>query len=202
MYNQLEKLRLDLVSYREAVDQIFSSTPTKPTDWQQRFFEILICASQLYLDYLLVVRDLPALETASSKGSSSRRFRVDTLREKNFREKLRQVLESSPCWIHFKPDNPFSEFTGLRNLQDYIARFTLHLPEVYEETFRVEVCTNDFLASRDSSALAQLVVGLQHLGRNHIAFVLQPLEWAADEGSWEESSVTQKRPKSLPAPTY
>jgi len=42
MNNQLEKLQLDLVSYREAADKIFSSALTSPTDWQQCFREILI----------------------------------------------------------------------------------------------------------------------------------------------------------------
>ena len=34
MNNQLKKLQLDLVSYREAVDNVFSSALAKPTDWQ------------------------------------------------------------------------------------------------------------------------------------------------------------------------
>lgn len=187
MNNQLEKLQLDLVSYREAVDKIFSSALTKPTDWQQCFREILICASQLYLDYLLVMKNLPAMEAVSAEGDGGR-VRVDTLREKTLREKLQQRLESSASWVHhFKPENSFSELTGLRSRRDYTDKFTLHLPEIYEESFRVEACTKDFMATHDGSALAQLVVGLQHLGRNHISFVLQALEWAADEDSWEES---------------
>lgn len=176
-----------MVGYREAVDRVVPAASTNPADWRRHFFEILICASQLYLGYLLVVRDLTALETVSSKSGSSGHVRVDTVREKNLREKLKQELESSPCWGYFKPDNPLSEFTGLRNLQDYLDRFTLHLPEIYEETFRLESCTKEFLASHDRAALAQFTVGLQHLGRNHISFVLQALEWAADEDSWEES---------------
>lgn len=185
MNSQLEKLQLDLVSYRKAVDNIFSSALAKPTDWQQCLKEILICASQLYLDYLLVMKNIPAMEAVSSKGVSGL-VRVDTLREKTLREKLQQELESSACWSrHFQPENSFSESTGLRSRRDYTDKFTLHLPEIYEESFRVEACTKDFLASHDGSALAQLVVGLQHLGRNHISFVIQPLEWAADEDSWE-----------------
>jgi hypothetical protein len=109
------------------------------------------------------------------------------LRERNLREKFRERLESSPCWIHFKPQNPSSADTGLKTLQDYIEKFTLHLPEIYEETLRVEVCAKSFLNNHNDSALAQLVVGLQHLGRNHISFVLQALEWAADEDSWNDS---------------
>lgn len=193
MNNQLEKLQLDLVSYREAVDKVFSSALAKPTDWQQCFREILICASQLYLDYLLVMKTLPAMEAAVASKGSGGRVRVDTFREKTLREKLQQRLESSTCWNHhFKPENSFSELTGLRSRRDYTDKLTLHLPEIYEESFRVETFTKDFMASHDGSALAQLVVGLQHLGRNHISFVLQPLEWVADEDSWEESLAAPK----------
>lgn len=192
MNNQLEKLQLDLVSYREAVDKVFSSALAKPTDWHECFREILICASQLYLDYLLVMKNLPAMEAVSSAGDGGR-VRVDTLREKTLREKLQQKLESSTCWVHhFKPENSFSELTGLRSRRDYANKLTLHLPEIYEESFRVEACAKDFSASHDGSALAQLVVGLQHLGRNHISFVLQALEWVADEDSWEESLAVPK----------
>jgi len=196
MNNQLEKLQLDLVSYREAVDKIFSPALTKPTDGQQCFREILICASQLYLDYLLVMKNLPAMEAVSSKGVSGRVRGVDTFRQNTLRERLKKRLESSACWSRdFQAENAFSELTGLRSRRDYIDRFRLHLPEIYEESFRVEACTKDFLASHDGSALAQLVVGLQHLGRNHISFVLQALEWAADEDSWEEPLPRRPRPR-------
>lgn len=192
MFDQLEKLQLDLADYREAVDDIFSSSLTEPAECQQRFREILICASRLYLDYQVVMKSLPDLEVFSSSATAPI-FRVDTLREKALRGKLRQKLETSSCWSHrFNPENPFSELTGLRSRRDYTDRLSLHLPEIYEETFRVEACTKEFLASHDGSALAQLVVGLQHLGRNHISFVLQALEWAADEDSWEESLASSK----------
>ena len=192
-FDQLEKLQVDLIDYRRAVDNIFSSALTEPADWQQRLSEILICASQLYLDYLLAMKNLPAMEAVSSKGGSGL-VRVNTLQEKALRSKLQQTLESSPCWSQrFKPENPFSESTGLRSRRDYTDRLTLHLPEIYEETFRVEACAKKFLARHDASALVQLVVGLQHLGRNHISFVLQALEWAADEGSWDESLAPQSR---------
>jgi hypothetical protein len=69
MFNQLERLQSDLASYRDAVDKIFSEAPSDPGAWQRYFFEVLICASQLYLDYLLVTRELPMLE-AVSKAST------------------------------------------------------------------------------------------------------------------------------------
>jgi hypothetical protein len=186
MFDQLEKLQLDLVHYREAVDQVFSPIVTTPNDWQQRLLEISICASQLYLDYLLVTKTFPELDGVSSADGGIEQVPADALREKRLREKLKHKLESSPSWSHFRPENAFSELTGLRTVRDYTERFTLHLPEIYEETFRAEICTKEFLTNQSASALARLVVALQHLGRNHIGFVLQALEWAADEGSWDE----------------
>jgi hypothetical protein len=191
MNNQLEKLQLDLVRYREAVDHVFTATLVEPRDCQKWLLEILVCASQLYVDYLLVVKHMPELETVASKRGALDVVQSNSLRERSIRERLRQELETSPCWGTFRPENPFSELTGLRSLQDYMDKFTLHLPEIYEETFRVEVCVKSFLANHNSAALAQTLVGLQHLGRNHISFVLQALEWAADEGSWEESLASK-----------
>jgi hypothetical protein len=63
--------------------------------------------------------------------------------------------------------------------------FALHLPEIYEASFRVESYARAFQKSQSSTALASLGVGLQHLGRNHISFVRFALEWAADESSWK-----------------
>lgn len=82
MNNQLEKLQLDLASYREAVANIFSSGLASPAKWQQCFREIVIRASQLYLDYLLVMKSLPAMEAVSSKGGSGFE-RAQTRRHRN-----------------------------------------------------------------------------------------------------------------------
>jgi hypothetical protein len=198
----IQKLQLDLLSYREAVDKIFSSALTKPQSWQRCFRDILICASQLYLDYLLFIKRLPTMEAISSRRASCALRRLNTHRQKSLREKLHHKLESSVCWSRdFKPENAFSDLTGLRNLRDYTDRLTIHLPEIYMETFRVEACAKDFLATRDASALAQLVVGLQHLGQHHISFVLQTLEWASDEGSWDEHSAASKASLRMSVPT-
>ncbi len=156
MSNQLERLQSDSVSYREAVDKIFSEAPLDLRAWQSYFFEVLICASQLYLDYLLVTRELPALE-AVSKASTYDRVETDIRRESTLRKKLREKLESSLHWEHFSPENPFSEDTGLRTLQNYIDSFAHHLPEIYEESFRVEYCAKSFLNNQNGSALAQMI---------------------------------------------
>lgn len=182
---QLERLERDTVSYRNAVDRLFSSASDSRRKWQRCLREILICASQLYLDYLLVREEVPAMEAVSLPGKAAP-FRSDIARERFLRQRLQRKLESSACWRRqFTPENAFSAETGLRTLQDYTESLALHLPEIYEETFRVEACAKEFLARRDGCALVELVVGLQHLGRNHISFVLQTLEWATEDLSWE-----------------
>jgi hypothetical protein len=75
--------------------------------------------------------------------------------------------------------------SDLHTLEDYKSRFALHLPEIYEEPFRVEICAKDFLASHSSSVLAEIDVGLGHLARNHVGFVLQALEGVVDVASWD-----------------
>ena len=189
MYDHIERLLLDLVAYRRAVDHVISSAATPPGHWQQCFVEISICTSQLYLDYLLVTKASPHHDSLSVSVDEVGLVSIDVFREKHLREELKNKIESSSSWKHFKADNALSTLAGLRNIQDYVDRFTLHLPEIYEETFRAEIYANTLLRTQSVYALSRLLVALQHLGRNHIGFVLQALEWASDEGSWEEVSV-------------
>jgi hypothetical protein len=185
--DQLEKLILDLAHYRESVDQLLLPTDVSGTrQWREQLFEILICASQLYLDYLLLMRALPSLESISVKASGDLVPRLDIHREASLRKGLKERLKSVPHWKHFDPRNAFSKLTGLQTLEDYIDRLVLHLPEIYEESLHVEDCTRRFLTVHDEAILTELVIGMEHMGRNHIAFVQQALEWAANETGWDE----------------
>lgn len=176
-----------MVAYREAVDQVFSLALSTPREWQRCFLKVLLHASQLYLGYISVMKHQDELEAISVEIGELGPVRLDVSRERKLRESLSERLRLAGCWNAFRPENAFSNDTGLHTLQDYVSRFVLHLPEIYEETFRVEACTQSFLNNRNNAALAQLFIGIKHLGRNHLSFVLQPLEWAADEGSWDES---------------
>lgn len=184
MLNRLETLQVDVVQYRQAVDKIFSLSLMTSDRWQACFKEILLCTARLYLDYLLITNDMPELEGLCGKATANRSVSTDWRREKKLREELTLRLGSSE-WPGFVPENAFSDLTGFGTVQDYANSFTLHLPEIYEETFRIEACLRSFLSHRDSASLSQLSVGLQHLGRHHVSFVLQPLEWVAEDGSWE-----------------
>jgi hypothetical protein len=186
MNKDLEKLQQDLLSYRTAVEKIFYSTHATSSEWRRYFIEILTCALHLYLDYAFVVKSPFSREGLSVEAGGSGTFRLDNKAEKTLREKLQQELDASPCWNRqFIPENSFSKLIGLQSRKDYIDKFTLHLPEIYGESFRVEAYIKECLTGQKKSAFAQLFIGLQHLARNHISFVLQALEWAADEDSWE-----------------
>jgi len=130
------------------------------------------------------VKDAPAYEIRQTKISRQKLPAADIHREKDLRERFHRALESSPHWKYFVPENPFSDHTGLRTLDDYLNGFKHHLPEIYEETFRIESCIKIFLENRSDAVLAHLLVSLQHMGRNHISFVQQTLEWAAEDISW------------------
>lgn len=184
MSEQLQNFIPQLVGYRETLDQIFSKPSKTPNDLQRYFFDLLVCTSQLYLDHLFVLKDSPSYEIRQTKISRQKHPAADFHREKDLRERFHRALESSPHWKHFIPENPFSDETGLHTLDDYLHRFSHHLPEIYEETFRIESCIKTFLENRSDAVLADLLVGLQHMGRNHISFVQQALEWAAEDISW------------------
>ena len=185
MFEQLQNSIPHLVHYRETLDRIFSKPPKSPNELQRYFFDLLVCTSQLYLDYLFVLKDSSSYETKRTRVRSQKLPKADIHREKDLRERFQLALASSPHWKYFAPEeNAFSDEIGLRTLDDYLHSFSLHLPEIYEETFRIESFIKIFLENRSDDALVGLLVGLQHMGRNHISFVQQTLECAAEDISW------------------
>ena len=116
MSNQLEQLPLDISNYRESVNMIFTTSPT-PSELRSRFYDVLICTSRLYLDYLLISRQLENTEMAPSEYVS---IPANLQRERIHREQLRAQLESWPNWKYFHPQKGFPEQTDLQTLADYI----------------------------------------------------------------------------------
>jgi hypothetical protein len=185
---KIEGLISNLKAYRSAMDRLFSLPLARPSDCRKYFLNLLICVTRLYLDVLVLSNEL-------SKGSVPRRttalrrpepISVDADRFMKLREHFRERLDSLQCWEYFQPEIPFSELTGLRTRSDYLNSFTLHLPEIYEETVRAEKYAQAVLGTRGTIRTSELMVSLQHLGHNHISFVLPSLQWAADEMTWRD----------------
>jgi len=183
MHKELEELICDVRGFRAAMDVIFSSELSEASACRKYFLTLLICLSRLYLRYLSIVDDLPSLEAVSSEFDMSL-LKKDVPREALVRQRFKERLQSSSCWSSFAPENAFSQLTNLHTLANYISSFALHLPEIYEETFRVEQYTLNFLENESGAALDYLVIALQHICRNHVNFVHFALEWAAEESSW------------------
>jgi len=177
----LEKLVSHLVAYRVVMERIFSEPLSGPDECREYFFELLISASTLYLDYLLVLRELSKVH--ARRRTASDFIKPDIQREASLRRRFTERIQSLPSWKGFQPEMAFSEYTGLRNLTDYLHSFTVHLPEIYEETFSAEQYAKRMLEGSGESG-SRLTVSLEHLARNHISFVIQALQWAAAEVSW------------------
>jgi hypothetical protein len=183
-YCDLVELKLHLAQYRDSLDAILASNISEPKEWRVALLNILVYVSRLYLDYSLFQKDIPRLWHLASKRAKRNVPRCDIQREQLLRSRIEEQLESSSCWIYFKLGGVASLFPNLQTLRDYTNSFALHLPEIYEETIRLDACATSFMETHDKRALADMVVGMQHMARNHISFVLPALELAADEDHW------------------
>lgn len=190
MRDRLVELNVNLVRFRKAVEILLSHNLTTPQNWQSCFSEISISTALLYADYVVIVAAIRNAEPMTSGEFIGENVQTDHVHELRLREELKQRLEAPSSWPGFAPRNPFSKVTGLLTLNDYASSLILHLPEIYEETFRVEAYLRDFLTAGSGDALTRLLVTLQHLGKNHALFLLQPLEWAGDEDCWDGEVLT------------
>lgn len=182
----LQKLLGTLTSYREMVDRLFSESLLEPKDWRAYFSDLLISVSQLHLGCLIFVHNSYGFEAGSSFISTDRLPKIDISREQSFRSKLRAYLESRIFWDDFHPEDASLMPIELRTAQDYLDNLSLHLPEIYEESLRIEGYVNVFRESSSGLVFTSVIVGLQHISRNHIAFVQPTLEWISNEDLWEK----------------
>jgi hypothetical protein len=180
----LDQLVRDCVAYRRAVDQIFSSEVVSPSDWRHCLLEIQTRITWLQLDRLILIQKVEEIKNLPKGPSSQTLPSCDVKREMELRIRMENRLEAPPVWSEFKIDNPLAKILGLHSIQDYIGSFRLHLPEVYEETFRIEQMALLCIADPNRAVLNRLMVALQHVGLNHINFVQPALGWASDEDFW------------------
>jgi len=188
-------------AYRAAVDRIFSEPLAEPDAAREYFFDLSISVSRLHLDYLLAVRDQPAIERSVAMGNHRiERIRSDFHRQMRLQERLRERLEALPCWEYFDPSDAFADYTGLRTLNDYISSFLIQLPEAYEETFSVEYYAKGLLGGA-TGPISELIVALEHMGRNHLSFVRFALEGASQSSNWRVPEGSQGRGRTAATST-
>lgn len=198
-WNYLEQMVQDCKSYRVAIDRLFSWKLARPRDCRRYFGGLLTTMSRLYLDSLIVKKEIPALRAFChpiGPGAAPRdvwgaqRFAEiaskQVLTEKVLRQRLNERLASRLCWSFFEPRVPFAESIRLETLQDYLDSFGLHLPEIYSGTLQVESYVRSFRKKPDTGTLVDLELGLTHMSRNHISFVHFAIEWVSDEATWTD----------------
>jgi hypothetical protein len=180
----LQKMLGDFAGYREAVGHVLAERSQSVERWRILLEALQLSTATLYLDYLQVTRPLADLNLPSRK-----RFRKKPINSADdqhaLRARFREHLESTVPWQNFRSGNPFSSITNLRSKEDYLQVLALHVPEIYQETLVLEPAVSRFLQEETANDQAMLIVGLQHLGRNHISFLLPALEWITDESSWD-----------------
>lgn len=180
----LNQLVRDCRAYRAAVDSIFSGEVVNPSDWRRCLFDIQICVARLQLDRLIVHKEFEEMQAAPPTSPSPAIPKTDVSREMELRHRIKHRLEASPVWTQFNANNPMAELFGLRSVENYLQNFALHLPEIYEETFRIEELALLLLAVPRSAEISFLLVALQHAGQNHIPILQPALDRASDEDCW------------------
>jgi hypothetical protein len=182
----LEQLIRDCRSYRQAVDQILTADRLKLQGFRRCLLAIQVGIAHLQLDRLSLMQEAAVFETSSEEALPQTPLMHDMKREMAIRNRLKDRFESMTFWSRFEGKKPVAELLGLRSVDDYRRSFQLHLPEIYEETFRIENYALALLGNQASSDLTGMLVGLEHLARNHAYFVQPALDFASDEDSWTE----------------
>jgi hypothetical protein len=182
--SRLQELLLHTSGFRRAVDRIFTQRFESHEDWLKYLWTVLQFASQLYADYALLTPGLNQIEASDGAPQSPMSDESTVRTEANLRERLDSALRGMPWWAELRPDAPFGDITGLRTADDFISVLTLHLPEAYMESLDVERWANEFSVRPAVIPLGSLIIGLEHMNRNHLLFVLPALQFAADETTW------------------
>ncbi len=73
----------------------------------------------------------------------------------------------------------------LKGKKDYIDLLALHLPEIYDETIRLEDWLHRLTLDPSEAVLTRAIVSAEHLSKNHIGYVLPALEWLIDINAWQ-----------------
>src|SRR6185312_10809928 len=154
-------------------------------DWLRYFWTVLELASQLYADYVVLTPGLNRIEAPDDAPESPMANESGVQAEASLRERYDSVLRGMPHWKQLTLNAPFGEITRLRTADDFVQNLVLHVPEAYTESIRVERWAKEFNARPAATPLGSLIVGLEHMGRNHILFALPALQFVADETSWD-----------------
>ena len=173
-----------LRQYRASADVLFERKIRTAGETQHYLFALLLSATRVYLDFLLVLEALPSLYSSSDRKTKTKPVRSDASREMAYRERYTTSLSELP--LHkFKPSG-LAELTFKWVHEDYFSALCLHVPEIYEETLRLEAYLVRFQADVSEKDLTHFEIAFRHLSENHCTFLLPVLQDLVMEGNWWE----------------
>lgn len=188
-WNSIQRLPMDTLRFRESINSLLSDIWTEPLMFCDHLYEVWLAVSRLYLDQVEIhkctIDDLEAGMGVSGLLATANRVDELAATESQVRVRLRTYLEQLTIWDCYDAKNAIPISRGLKSKEDYIGVLALHLPEVYAETIRLEHCAHKLLADPSKEALSQAIVSAEHLGKNHISYVLPALEWLTDCDAWQ-----------------
>lgn len=188
MNEVLGKLTSQLLEYRRSLDEIYSSPLSSRSAFRRYLSNLLICLAEIYASSLAAASKLSQAEIPRDQVKGFL-VRSNVGREQTLRTEFRNRLVSVRAWRHFAPEPELSVRADLHALQDYLNEFTLHLPEIYEESFRLEEYAKVLLNRPTQYAATGMLTSLEHISHHHIIFVLPALQWAANPRAWKLSKV-------------
>jgi hypothetical protein len=186
--NLLQRTCTDTLMFRQALSSLLSEQPSEPVVFRDYMYEIWAAASRLYLDQVEICKcDLDDLTARldSSEITVAKETENPADAESRVRARLRAHLEQLTIWERYQMHNAIPASRGLRGKKDYIDSLALHLPEIYGETIRLEDWLHRLALGPTEAVLTRAIVSAEHLGRNHISYVLPALEWLADSDAWQ-----------------
>jgi hypothetical protein len=178
----------DLHSCKTRVERALSRKFSRPRDCCNYCFDVLVSTSRLYLDSLIVGRELRDSATSGNEPIdplAQPRLRRNSDAELTFRKEFSRKVESLACWKAFQPINTFVDENQLRTQADYLFNLTLHLPEIHGEVVDLVGIVRGRLKTGQLSDAERwrLITGLEHAA-HHASYCRHALEVLSNELSW------------------
>jgi|GEM_PF-3007310 len=179
----------NLSTYRRSLENLITCEASDVDAFREAIYAVWNSVARLYLDCVEITRwNTEGLSTQEACGgeiiASAGNGRSIVEEERVMRIKLRSYLESSPIMKQFDANSSLAAMRGLRSHVDYVQSLVLHLPEIYSESIRLQTYLNNLSIQPSMDDLCAVDTCVNHMGKNHISFVLPALEWLYEESSW------------------
>lgn len=103
--------------------------------------------------------------------------------ESEVRAHLERVLREADL-AALDLSDPFLEQFGVVTIDNFISRLCTHIAETFVESKLLDERAAKYLENHDEDLWGAMKASIVHICRNHIPFLIYPLEWACDPDNW------------------